>query len=78
MINLYVAGLPGTASKDEVSELFAPYGKVKSVNLIRDRNTNKLKGFGFVELISDQGLPAIIKALNGSDFKGQRLKVDRA
>ncbi len=78
IINLYVKGLPGTATEDEVRELFEPYGKVKLVKLIKDWNTNKPKGFGFVELISDQGLPSIIKALNGSDFKGQRLKVDRA
>jgi CRISPR-associated protein (TIGR03986 family) len=77
IINLYVRGLPGTATEDEVRELFEPYGKVKSVKLIRDWNTRKLKGYGFVEMTFDQGLSAI-NALDGSDFKGQRLQVNRA
>ena len=58
--------------------MFAEYGEVVSATIIMDRETNRSKGFGFVELDSEEAATAAIAALNGSDLDGRKLTVDNA
>ncbi len=74
---LYVGNLPFSTNTDEVRNLFAAYGEVLSVNLITDRETGQLRGFGFVEM-NDDGAREAMTALNGKDFGGRSLKVNEA
>jgi RNA recognition motif-containing protein len=74
--NIYVGNLPFTTSTDEVEELFSAYGTVEKVNLITDRETGRLRGFGFVEMTS--GGDKAIAALNERELGGRRLNVNLA
>lgn len=76
-MNLYVGNLPFNASEDEIRELFAGYGEVTSVAVIKDKFTGKSRGFAFVEMPDDDAQKAI-QALNGKDFKGRGLTVNPA
>ena len=74
---LYVGNLPFSTNEDEIRDLFAAYGDVESVNLIIDRETGRLRGFGFVEM-NEEGASAAMEALNGKDFGGRDLRVNEA
>ncbi|CAG9295536.1 RNA recognition motif domain-containing protein [Celerinatantimonas diazotrophica] len=71
---LYVGNLPYRANETAVRELFAQYGHVVSVRLLKDKHTGKRRGFGFVEM-TEQGALAAQKALNEQDFQHRTLKV---
>jgi RNA recognition motif-containing protein len=73
---LYVGNLPFSTNEDEIRDLFAAYGDVQSVNLIVDRETGRLRGFGFVEM--GEGAEAAMEALNGKAFGGRDLRVNEA
>jgi len=75
-INIYVGNLPFSATEDEIRDLFARYGNVEKVNLITDRETGRLRGFGFVEMSS--GGEAAIAALNETELSGRTLTVNPA
>lgn len=74
--NIYVGNLPFSATSESVQELFSTYGTVENVNLITDRETGRLRGFGFVEMSS--GGDEAIAALNEKDFEGRSLSVNVA
>jgi len=74
---LFVGNLPFSATEDELRDLFAQHGTVTSVKLITDRETQRPRGFGFVEM-DDAGGDAAVRALNGQDFSGRTLRVDEA
>ena len=74
--NIYVGNLPFSTNEDEIRDLFSAYGTVDSVNLIADRETGRLRGFGFVEMSS--GGQAAIEALHQSDLGGRSLNVNVA
>ncbi len=74
---LYVGNLPFSTNEDEIRDLFAAYGEVQSVSLITDRETGRLRGFGFVEMDAN-GATAAMEALNGKDFNGRALRVNEA
>lgn len=76
--NIYVGNLPFSTTEDEVRDLFAAYGTVTSVTLIVDRETGRLRGFGFVEMEDDQEAGSAIEALNGSELQGRALTVNVA
>jgi RNA recognition motif-containing protein len=76
MKKIYVGNLPFSTNEEEVSALFAQHGTVESVNLITDRYTGRLRGFGFVEM--SEGGDAAIAALDGTDLGGRSLKVNEA
>jgi RNA recognition motif-containing protein len=69
---LYIGNLSYSATNDELRELFASYGNVKDAKVIQGR------GFGFVEMGSDDEAKKAMEALNGKDFKGRSLKIDEA
>jgi cold-inducible RNA-binding protein len=74
--DIYVGNLPYSATADALQALFRPYGTVESVNLITDRETGRLRGFGFVTM-TDGGAEAIA-ALNQHELDGRRLVVTPA
>ncbi len=77
MKSIYVGNLPYSATEQEVRDLFGSYGEVKLVKLVIDRETNRPKGFGFVEM-DDAAAQEAIQALDGQEFGGRRLRVNEA
>ena len=75
---LYVGNMGYDVSSSELEQLFAPHGTVQSAEVINDRTTGRSKGFGFVEMSSDQEAQAAIAALNGKDHGGRALTVNEA
>jgi RNA recognition motif-containing protein len=75
---LYVGNLPYSATEQTLHEKFAPFGTVESANLITDRDTGRSKGFGFVEMKTDQEAQAAIDGLNGTDCDGRAMTVNEA
>jgi|SRR5579884_1733932 len=75
---IYVGGLPYSATEQELENLFAPSGTVTSANVITDRYTGQAKGFGFVEMETDEQAAAAINALNGTQMGGRTLIVNEA
>ncbi len=78
MYKLFVGGLPFSTTEDELKELFAAHGAVASAIVVKDRDTGRSKGFGFVEFESDDEGKAAEKALNGSDLGGRSITVNEA
>jgi RNA recognition motif-containing protein len=74
--NIYVGNLPYSASEEKIQNLFSAYGTVERVNLITDRDTGRLKGFGFVEMSS--GAQEAMANLNQSELDGRILTVNLA
>lgn len=77
-MNIYVGNLSFDATEDEVRQLFAEYGKVTSVALIKDKFTGQPRGFGFVEMADDSEANKAIQALNGREFRRRALTVNQA
>ena len=77
-MNIYVGNLPYTVRDDDLRELFAEYGEVSSAKVIMDRETNRSKGFGFVEMSDSADAQAAIDGLNGNDSGGRPLRVNEA
>ena len=75
---LYVGNLGYGISDADLSKLFEPHGAVQSAQVIMDRDTGRSKGFGFVEMGTDQEAQAAIQALNGQQSGGRALTVNEA
>ena len=75
---LYVGNLSYSVTDSDLSNMFAAHGTVQSAQVIMDRDTGRSKGFGFVEMGSDQEAQAAIGALNGQDSGGRALTVNEA
>ena len=75
---LYVGNLSYNIGDNNLQELFAPFGTVSSAQVIMDRETGRAKGFGFVEMGTDQEASAAIAALNGKEIEGRALTVNEA
>jgi RNA recognition motif-containing protein len=75
---LYVGNLTYDTTSSMLESLFAAHGTVESAEVIQDRETGRSKGFGFVEMSSDQEAQAAIAALNGKDNGGRALTVNEA
>jgi len=76
--NLYVGNLSYTTTEDSLREAFAAYGEVARVNIITDRETGRPRGFGFVEMATDEGAQAAIEGLNGQSLDGRQIRVAEA
>ena len=74
-MNIFVSSLSFRAKKEDLAELFAPYGEVISARIIFNRETRRSKGYGFVEMPNDEEGNAAIAALNGSDHMGRTINV---
>ena len=75
---LYVGNLTFQVTDSDLSKLFEPHGTVASAQVIMDRDTGRSKGFGFVEMKTDQEAQAATAALNGKDYDGRPLTVNEA
>jgi len=75
---LYVGNLPYETNEDDLQNLFAQAGAVESVNVMRDRETGRARGFAFVEMVSDEDAQNAITQLNEQPFGGRRLTVNEA
>ena len=75
---LYVGNLAYGISDSDLEQLFSAYGTVQSAQVIMDRDTGRSKGFGFVEMGSDQDAQAAITGLNGMESQGRALTVNEA
>ena len=77
-MKLYVGNLSYEVTSSSLEELFAPYGAVRSAQVIQDRDTGRSKGFGFVELSDDNAARRAISELNEKEVGGRRLTVNEA
>jgi RNA recognition motif-containing protein len=75
---LYVGNLPYETNEADLEALFAQAGPVESVNVIRDRETGRARGFAFVEMATDEGAQQAVTTLNEQNFGGRRLTVNEA
>ncbi len=75
---LYVGGLPYSSTTEALKSAFAQAGSVESANIIMDRMTGRSKGFGFVEMATEDEAQAAISMWNGKDFEGRKLTVNEA
>jgi RNA recognition motif-containing protein len=77
-MNIYVGNLAYTISEEDLQKAFEGFGKVASVNIIRDQFSNQSKGFGFVEMPEQAEAQAAIGGLNGKEMNGRALNVNEA
>jgi cold-inducible RNA-binding protein len=77
-IKLFVGSLAYTATDDDLAAFFAEAGTVSSAKVIMDRETNRSRGFGFVEMSSDEEAKAAIEKLNGKDLGGRAVMISEA
>ena len=75
---IYVGNLSFSTSNQDLQDAFAEHGTVRSAKIIMDRDTNRSKGFGFVEMSSSQEADSAIMRLNGTDLQGRALNVSIA
>ncbi len=77
-MNIYVGNLPYTVRDNDLLDLFQTYGNVSSAKVVMDRETDRSKGFGFVEMSSDDEGTNAINKLNGHEINGRALRVNEA
>ena len=75
---IYVGGLPYATTDAQLQDLFAAHGTVESARVITDKFTGRSRGFGFVEMASNEEAQKAIQALNGTDLDGRNLTVNEA
>jgi RNA recognition motif-containing protein len=78
MMNIYVGNLPYSVKSQELREAFEEFGDVDSAEVIMDRRTKRSRGYGFVEMASEEAGRRAIETLNGSDYQGRELRVDES
>ncbi|MGL5065784.1 MAG: RNA recognition motif domain-containing protein [Microcoleus sp.] len=77
-MSIYVGNLSYKVTQEDIITVFAEYGTVKRVHLPTDRETSRPRGFGFVEMSTDAEEDAAISALDGAEWMGRDLKVNKA
>jgi RNA recognition motif-containing protein len=77
-MSIYVGNLSYSVTQDDLTQTFAEYGTVKNVQLPKDRETGRFRGFAFVEMGTDAEETAAIEALDGAEWMGRNLKVNKA
>jgi len=77
-MSIYVGNLSYEVTEADLTSIFAEYGSVKRVQLPTDRETGRMRGFGFVEMSADAEETAAIEALDGAEWMGRDLKVNKA
>jgi cold-inducible RNA-binding protein len=76
--NIFVGNLSFNTNEDELRQIFEGYGQVDRVSILTDRDTGRSRGFGFVEMASDEDGEKAIAALNGSQIGGRTINVNEA
>ncbi|MEM9006930.1 MAG: RNA-binding protein [Cyanobacteria bacterium P01_F01_bin.86] len=77
-MSVYVGNLSYSVTQDDLTEVFGEYGTVKRIHLPTDRETGRMRGFAFVEMETDAEEEAAIEALDGAEWMGRDLKVNKA
>jgi RNA recognition motif-containing protein len=77
-MSIYVGNLSYEVTSEEIKTVFADYGSVKSVHLPTDRETGRIRGFAFVEMADETEETAVIEALDGAEWMGRDMKVNKA
>ncbi|GAB4385661.1 MAG: RNA-binding protein [Elainellaceae cyanobacterium] len=77
-MSIYIGNLSYEVTEEDLTAVFAEYGSVRRVNLPSDRETGRPRGFGFVEMSSEAEEDAAIEALDGAEWMGRDLKVNKA
>jgi len=78
MKKIYVGNLPFSTTDEELANIFQSYGEVSSSRVVKDRYTGRSRGFGFVEMDSDEAADKAITELNGKSIDGRAIKVSEA
>jgi len=77
-MNIYVGNLSYEVTEEELKEAFEPFGEVETVKVLKDNDTGRSKGFGFVEMSNNADAQSAINDLNDKELKGRTLKVNKA
>ncbi len=77
-MNIYVGNLAFSLTEEALRDAFAAHGEVSSAKIISDRDTGRSKGFGFVEMTTDNEANSAIEAINGQDLEGRPVRVNEA
>ncbi len=77
-MNIYVGNLSWSMTDDDLNNLFSPYGTISSAKILREKNTGRSKGFGFVEMADDEAARAAIAALNETEVGGRKIIVNES
>ena len=77
-MNIYVGNISWNTKENDLRELFEQHGQVDSARILKDRETGRSRGFGFVEMGNDDEARAAIEALNGFEVDGRQLRVNEA
>ena len=77
-MNIYVGNLSYQTTEDDLRKAFESYGTITSVNIIKDKYSGESRGFGFVEMASDEEAKAAMENLNGTDLGGRTLNINEA
>ncbi|NEQ96856.1 MAG: RNA-binding protein [Cyanothece sp. SIO2G6] len=77
-MSIYVGNLSYGATQDDINQVFTEYGTVKRIQIPTDRETGRPRGFAFVEMATDDEEAAAIEALDGAEWMGRDIKVNKA
>ena len=77
-MSVYVGNIPYSVTEEEMTEVFSEYGTVKRVYLPTDRESGRMRGFGFVEMSSESEEDKVIETLDGAEWQGRELRVNKA
>jgi len=77
-MTIYVGNLPYKATEEDLKEVFSEYGSIKRVSIPADRETGRVRGFAFVEMEEDGQEDAAITALDGAEWMGRQLRLNKA
>ena len=77
-MNIYVGNLSFDVNEEDLRKAFEEFGKIASVNLIKDKYSGQSRGFGFVEMSDKADAQSAVKGLNGKELKGRALSVNEA
>ena len=77
-MNIFVGNLSFSTTDDSLNRAFAQYGRVDSARVVLDRDTQRSRGFGFVEMTNEEEANNAVKSLDGTDLDGRSLRVNEA
>ncbi len=77
-MNIYVANISFRATESQLKDLFQQFGEVTSVKIVKDRETGRSRGFGFIEMVNDSEGQQAVAQLNGTSFQDRNLVVNEA
>src|SRR3982750_4800078 len=78
LMKVFIAGLPIEVDEAELNAVFGDFGPVKSLRIVKDRETKESRGFGFVEMVNDDEAKEAIRCMNGQSYYGKRITVNIA